>query len=100
MSLQHHLGQPVPKFFKIGPHPDCSGWKTSQEGDSVLLPSKWNKDNEDAWWMDLPVDIEDTYDDGYEDRIDKNDYQLDTGDSERESSMSASSNQSMFWSFF
>jgi hypothetical protein len=42
--------------------------------------------------MDLPVDIEDTYDDGYEDRIDKNDYQLDTGDSERESSMSASSN--------
>jgi len=21
---------------------DCSGWETSQEGDCVLLPSKWN----------------------------------------------------------
>jgi len=39
---------------------DCSGWETSQEGDCVLLPSKWNKDNEGAWRMDLPVDIEDT----------------------------------------
>jgi hypothetical protein len=66
----------------------CSGWKTSQEGDCVLLPSKWNKDNEGAWRMDLPVDIEDTYDDRCEDEIDKNNYQVDTGDSESESSMS------------
>ena len=70
---------------------DCSGWETSQESDCVLLPSKWNKDNEGAWRMDLPVDIEDTYDDRCEDEIDKNDYQVDTGDSESKSSMSVSS---------
>ncbi len=79
-------------FFKIGPHPDCSGWETSQEGDCVLLPKKWNKDNKGAWRMDLPVDNEDTYDDGCEDEIDKNDYQVDTGNRESESSMSISSN--------
>ena len=46
-----------------------------------------------AWRMDfLPVDIEDTYDDGCEDKIDKNDYQVDIGDRESESSMSVSSN--------
>ena len=100
MTLQHHQGQLIPQFFKIGPHPDCSGWETSQEGDCVLLPKKWNKDNKGAWRMDLPVDIEDTYDDRCEDEIDKNDYQVDTGDREIESSMGVSSNQGMFWSFF
>ena len=58
----------------------------------VLSPTKWNKDNKGAWRMDLPVDIDDTYDDGCEDEIDKNDYQVDTGDRESESSMSVSSN--------
>ena len=42
--------------------------------------------------MDLPIDIEDTYDDGCEDKINKIDYQVDPGDRERESSMSVSSN--------
>jgi hypothetical protein len=42
--------------------------------------------------MDLPVDIEDMYDEGCEDEIDKNDYQMDTDDRESESSMSGSSN--------
>ncbi len=32
--------------------------------------------------MNLPVDIEDTDDDGCEDEIDKNDYQVDTGNRE------------------
>ncbi len=41
--------------------------------------------------MDLPVDIEDPYDDRCEDEIDKNDCQVDTGDRESESSMSVSS---------
>ncbi len=45
-------------------------------GDCVLLPTKWNKDNKGAWRIHLPVDIEDTYDDGCEDEIDKNDYQV------------------------
>ncbi len=42
--------------------------------------------------MDLPVDIDDTYDDRCEDEINKNDYQVTTGDRESESSMSVSSN--------
>jgi hypothetical protein len=42
--------------------------------------------------MNLPFDIEDTYDDGCEDEIEKNDYQVDTSDRESESSMSVSSN--------
>ncbi len=67
--------------------PDCTGWETAQEGDVILLPSKWNKDKEGTWRMDLPVDIEDTYDDGCEDKIDKTDYQVDTSDSESENSM-------------
>ncbi len=56
------------------------------------LPTKWNKDNKGAWRMYLPVDIEDTYDDRCKDEIDKNNYQVDTGDRESESSMSVSSN--------
>ena len=35
--------------------------------------------------MDFSVDIENTYDDGCEDKIDKNDYQVDTGNRESES---------------
>ena len=72
--------------------PDCTGWETAQEGDVILSPSKWNKDEEGAWRMDLPVDIEDTYDDRCEDKIDTTDYQVDTSDSESESSISVNSN--------
>ncbi len=53
---------------------------------------KWNKDNKGACRMDLPVAIEDTYDDGCEDEINKNDYQVETGDRVSESSMSVRSN--------
>ncbi len=67
--------------------PDCPGWETSQETDVILLPTKWNKDKEGAWRMDLPVDIEDTYDDGCEDEINKSDTQVETRDYESESSM-------------
>ena len=42
--------------------------------------------------MELPVDIDDTFDDGCEDKIDKTIYQVNTSDSESESSMSVSSN--------
>ena len=71
--------------------PDCTGWETSQETDVILLPTKWNKNKEGAWRMDLPVDIEDTYDDGGEDEINKSDPKLETRDYECESSMSVSS---------
>jgi len=68
--------------------PDCTGWETSQETDVILLPTKWNKNKEGAWRMDLPVDIEDTYDDGGEDEINKSDHKVKTRGYESESSMS------------
>ena len=40
--------------------------------------------------MNLPVDIEDTYDDGCEDEINKSDTQVKTRDYESESSLSVS----------
>ncbi len=43
----------------------------------ILLQLKWNKDKEDVWRLDLPVDIEDTYDEGCKDKINKSDYQVD-----------------------
>ncbi len=54
----------------------------------ILLPSKWNKDKEGAWRLDLPVDIEDAYDEGCKDKINKSDYQVDASSCEIESSMS------------
>ncbi len=41
--------------FKVhwDPIPDCTGWEMSQETNQILLPSKWNKDVNGAWRMDL-----------------------------------------------
>jgi len=72
--------------------PDRTGWETSQETDVIPLPTKWNKNKEGAWRMDLPVDIEDTYDDGGGDKINKSDPKVETRDYESESSMSVSRN--------
>jgi len=67
--------------------PDCTGWETLQETtDVILLPTEWNKNKEGAWRMDLPVVIEDTYDDGGEDEINKSDPKVETRDYESESS--------------
>jgi hypothetical protein len=41
--------------------------------------------------MDLPVDVEDTYDDGGEDEINQSDPKVETRDYESESSMSVCS---------
>ncbi len=71
--------------------PDCTGWETLQETDVIPLQTKWNTNKEGAWRMDLPVDIEDTYDDRGEDEINKSDPKVETRDYESESSMSVSS---------
>jgi len=66
----------------------------SQETDVILLPTKWNKNKDGAWRMEIPVDIEDTYDDGGEDEINKSDPKVETREYESESgSMSVSSDQ-------
>ncbi len=43
----------------------------------ILLQLKWNKDKEDVWRLELPGDIEDKYDEGSKDKINKSDYQVD-----------------------
>ena len=50
---------------------DCTGGETAQEGDMILLPSEMNKNKECVWRMDLLVYIENIYEDGCEDKIDK-----------------------------
>jgi hypothetical protein len=39
--------------------PDCTGWETLQETYQILLPSKWNKDVNGAWRMDLQIEFRD-----------------------------------------
>ena len=71
--------------------PDCTGWETSQEAKVILLPTKWNKDTEGAWRMDIPIDI-DSSDDECDDKKNKSDCHAEEfSDSESESSMSVGS---------
>ena len=71
--------------------PDCTGWETSQEAEVILLPTKWNKDKEGAWRMDIPIDI-DGSDDEYDDKNNESDCHAEEfSDSESESSMSVGS---------
>ena len=56
--------------------PDNEGCKESTIGEQSLLPSKWNKDNkEDAWTMDVDIEVTDELDD-------ENDDQDEVGNSE------------------
>jgi hypothetical protein len=73
--------------------PDCEGWEESMETDQILRPSKWNKDVNGAWRMDLPIDIEEaTHSDESEDNAIECDSAVDMSDSgERECSSSVSS---------
>ncbi len=75
--------------------PDCTGWETPIETDTILLPSKLEKDTEGAWRMDLAVDIdidgEGRYDDEGNGKIDEYESHVETSDCETDSSMSISS---------
>jgi hypothetical protein len=42
------------------PIQDCAGWETSQETVQKLPPSKWNKNVDGAWRMDLPIELNDS----------------------------------------
>ena len=39
------------------PMPDVTGYEQAKETDQYLLPSKWKKDNDGSWRMDIEVDI-------------------------------------------
>ena len=38
--------------------PDVGGYKEAREGYQVLLPTKWKKDKDNSWRMDIYVHIE------------------------------------------
>ena len=40
------------------PMPDVGGYEDAKEADQWLLPSKWRKDKDGAWRMDVELDIE------------------------------------------
>ena len=44
------------------PIPDCAGWETSQETVQKLPRSKWNKNVNGAWRMDLSIELYDKSD--------------------------------------
>ena len=40
------------------PMPDVGGYEEAKETDQWLLPSKWKKEVDGAWRMDVEVDVE------------------------------------------
>ena len=54
------------------PIPDCTGWEMLQETYQILLPSKWNKDVNGAWRMDLPIEFGDLANEEIEQEINPN----------------------------
>jgi hypothetical protein len=71
--------------------PDCTGWETSQETEVILLPTKWNKDKEGAWRMDIQIDIDSSDDECDEKNNESDCHAEEFSDSESESSMSVGS---------
>ena len=39
------------------PMPDVGSYKEAREGDQVLFPTKWKKDKDNSWIMDVDVNI-------------------------------------------
>ena len=54
--------------------PDVKGWQDSRESDQQLLPSLYNKDKEEAWRMDVNVELCEDYDSDNDD-CDVSDYE-------------------------
>ena len=48
------------------PIPDSDDYNEYNESEQVLLPTKWNKDYEGAWQMDVDIEIENVMDDDNE----------------------------------
>ena len=43
--------------------PDCEGYEMPKETDQALLPSKWNKEVDGAWRMDIDIVDDDNAED-------------------------------------
>ena len=56
--LQAYEGRSKPTVRVLwDPMPDVGGYEEATETDQHLLPSKWKKDKDGAWRMDVEVDI-------------------------------------------
>jgi len=44
------------------PMPDVEGSEESSETNAILLPSKWRKETEGGWRMDVDITVEDEFD--------------------------------------
>jgi hypothetical protein len=44
------------------PMPDVEGLEESSETDAILLPSKWRKETEGGWRMDVNITVQDEFD--------------------------------------
>ncbi len=82
-------------IVKWDPMPDVAGGDEYTESVQVLLPSRWNKDCNQVWRMDVFVDVGEELDneDGkYEGSSDES--ELDFGSSESELDFGSSNNNS------
>jgi hypothetical protein len=71
------------------PIPDCTGWEMLQETYQILLPSKWNKDVNGAWRMDLSIEFEDLADEEIEQEFNPNQSVVEMSECESESDSSS-----------
>ena len=44
------------------PMPDVEGSEESSETNAILLPSKWRKETEGGWRMDVDITVQDEFD--------------------------------------
>jgi hypothetical protein len=74
------------------PMPDVEGSEESSETDVILLPSKWRKEVEGGWRMDVDITVEDELDDEMNVKVDMMSENGDEGSSGSESKSSAPAN--------
>jgi hypothetical protein len=74
------------------PMPDVEGSEESSEMDVILLPSKWRKEVEGGWRMDVDITVEDELDDEMNVEVDMMSENGDEGSSGSESKSSAPAN--------
>jgi hypothetical protein len=69
--------------------PGCTDWEALQETYQILLSSKWNKDINGAWRMDLPIKFEDVANEENEQEFNPNQSKDDMSECESDSDSSS-----------
>ncbi len=87
--IEVYTGRQMPTVHVLwDPMPDVEGLEESSEMNAILLPSKWKKEKEGVWRMDVDITVQDEFDDenDMEDMIMSDDE--DKGGSESDSELS------------